>query len=125
MSSNQQNRQNYGQSAQQSRQSYGQSAQQSRQDYYDNQWDNYRAPYYGGAVAAGAVGAAVGYAAGASTGYAAGAATTPAYYSTLPCTPTVVSVGGINYSQCGSSWYSQAYSGSGVSYVIVNPPAGY
>jgi hypothetical protein len=75
-------------------------------------------------VAAGAVGAAAGYAAGAATGYASGGAAAPAY-PTLPCTPTVVSVGGSTYYRCGSSWYAQAYSGSGVTYVGVEPPAGY
>jgi hypothetical protein len=73
-------------------------------------------------VAAGAVGAAAGYAAGATTRRAAAA---PVYYPTLPCTPTVVAVGGANYYRCGSSWYSEAYSGSGVAYVVVAPPAGY
>ena len=95
--------------------------QGNRQDVYDDHWDDYHHGYgygygHGGAVVAGAaVGAAVGYAAGA----------TAAYYSTLPCTPTVVVAGGVSYYRCGSSWYNQAYSGSGVTYVIVNPPAGY
>ena len=47
------------------------------------------------------------------------------YVSNLPCTPTVVVAGGVNYYRCGSTWYGQAYSGSGPTYVVVNPPAGY
>ncbi|MGA7877787.1 MAG: hypothetical protein WCA08_19160 [Desulfoferrobacter sp.] len=31
----------------------------------------------------------------------------------------------VSYYRCGSGWYNQAYSGSGVTYVVVNPPAGY
>jgi hypothetical protein len=34
-------------------------------------------------------------------------------------------VNGVTYLQCGSSWYSQAYSGSTVTYVGVAPPPGY
>jgi hypothetical protein len=122
MSGNQQARQESAQSAQQKRQNSAQGAQENRQDAYDENWDSYHRPYYGGAVAAGAVGAAAGYAAGRTTRSAAAA---PAYYPTLPCTPTVVAVGGANYYRCGSSWYSQAYTGSGVAYVVVAPPAGY
>jgi hypothetical protein len=107
---------------QQNRQATSSSNQQNRQDTYNNQWDNYNAPYYGGAVAAATVGAAAGYAAGASA--AAAAPATPVYIPTLPCTPKVVAVGGVNYYQCGSTWYGQAYSGSGPTYVVVKPPSG-
>jgi hypothetical protein len=100
--------------------------QQNRQNAYSNNWDSYHGGgYYGGAVAAGAIGAAAGYAAGAATGYAAGTAGAPGYATTLPCTPSVVVVGGANYYQCGASWYAQAYSGEGVTYVPVQPPDGY
>lgn len=122
----QETRQDSAASRQQSRQDYGRSAQSSRQDYYDDHWDNYRGSYpYGAAVAAGAAGAAVGYAAGAATGYVAGGAAAPVYYQAPPCTPTVVSVGGTTYYQCGPNWYTQAYSGSGVAYIAVPPPGGY
>jgi predicted phage gp36 major capsid-like protein len=123
MSGNQQARQDSAQSAQQKRQNSAQGAQENRQNAYDEQWDSYHRPYYGGAAAAGAVGAAAGYAAGRTTRYAAPAPAAPV--SSLPCTPTVVPVGGANYYRCGSSWYNEAYTGSGVAYVVVAPPAGY
>ena len=45
--------------------------------------------------------------------------------ATLPCTPTVRAVDGVTYYNCGSTWYTQAYSGGGVTYVTVQPPPGY
>jgi hypothetical protein len=105
---------------QQSRQSYRGEAREDWQDYgegwhgyyHDDHWDD-----YWGAMA---VGTAV-----AATAYAVGTAITASAYATLPCTSTTVVVGGVTYYRCGSTWYNQAYSGSGVTYVVVNPPAGY
>lgn len=34
-------------------------------------------------------------------------------------------VNSVAYPSCGSNWYSRAYSGGSVTYVIVNPPPGY
>jgi hypothetical protein len=57
------------------------------------------------------------------------AATTPVveyhYYSTLPCTATVIVAAGTTYYRCESSWYTQAYAGGGMTYVLVAPPPGY
>jgi hypothetical protein len=36
------------------------------------------------------------------------------------CSATVV--GNVTYQQCGSSWYQPQYSGSQITYVVVNPP---
>lgn len=33
-----------------------------------------------------------------------------------------VMINGINYSQCGSTWYQPQYAGTSVQYVVVNPP---
>jgi hypothetical protein len=41
--------------------------------------------------------------------------------SVPPSCQTIVS-NGVTYSQCGSTWYQPSYSGSQVSYVVVNPP---
>ncbi len=41
--------------------------------------------------------------------------------SVPPSCQTIVS-NGVTYSQCGSTWYQPTYSGSQVSYVVVNPP---
>ncbi len=51
--------------------------------------------------------------------------TTYNYYNTLPCNAATVVAGGVTYYQCGATWYSQAYSGSSVTYVVVSPPHGY
>ncbi|HZC00494.1 MAG TPA: hypothetical protein VE844_03760, partial [Gammaproteobacteria bacterium] len=42
-------------------------------------------------------------------------------YTSLPCTPSVVAASGVTYYRCGSTWYTQAYAGGGVSYVTVAP----
>jgi hypothetical protein len=81
--------------------------------YYDH-WDDWH-PW--GYVAAGAA-----VVAGA---YAVGTMINAATYSTLACTPTTVVVGGVTYSQCGSTWYQPTYSGGDVTYIVVNPPAGH
>lgn len=40
----------------------------------------------------------------------------------LPPSCSMVSVGGVTYQQCGSTWYQPRYSGTSVQYVVVNPP---
>jgi len=55
---------------------------------------------------------------------AVGALTITAF-AALGCQRTTVIVNGVAYTLCGGSWYSPAYSGGSVTYVIVNPPAGY
>ena len=67
-------------------------------------------------------------AAGAAAGVAAGAAaaaTTAALGTTVAVLPpdcSTVVVGGIGYSQCGSTWYQPYYSGTTVQYAVVGPP---
>jgi hypothetical protein len=63
-----------------------------------------------------------GAAAGAAIGAAAAAAYPPGW--TLACTPTVVTVGSTTYYPCGSAWYSRAYRGGEVAYIMSNPPPG-
>lgn len=62
----------------------------------------------GGAVAAGVV-------AGAVVGSVIAA-------SALPPACSAVVVNGVTYQSCGGAWYQPQYSGSQVTYVIVNPP---
>jgi hypothetical protein len=45
-----------------------------------------------------------------------------AYYNSLPGNCVTVVRVGINYSQCGSTWYQPVYSGSNVQYVVVQAP---
>jgi hypothetical protein len=40
----------------------------------------------------------------------------------LPPSCTSVMVGNVAYQQCGHTWYQPRYSGSQVTYVVVNPP---
>ena len=47
------------------------------------------------------------------------------YYPTLPCSATLIVVSGTSYYRCSSNWYTQAYAGGGVTYVMVGPPPGY
>lgn len=61
-------------------------------------------------------------AAGAAIGAAAAAAYPPGW--TLACTPTVVTVGSTAYYQCGSAWYTRAYRGGEVAYIMSNSPPG-
>jgi hypothetical protein len=46
-------------------------------------------------------------------------------FRSLSCTSTLIVVGGVTYYRCGSDWYSRAYHGGNVTYVIVTAPAGY
>jgi hypothetical protein len=55
---------------------------------------------------------------------AAGASLTAAAFKSLTCPPPVT-VAGVPYYQCGGTWYSPAYQGSSVTYIVVAPPPGY
>jgi hypothetical protein len=57
--------------------------------------------------------------------YAVGASLTAATFRSLTCTPTTVIVGGVSYYQCGPTWYQRAYSGTSMTYVVINAPSGY
>jgi hypothetical protein len=60
-----------------------------------------------------------------AAGVAAGVATSIALgtrVAVLPAGCTTVIVGGIGYSQCGSTWYQPYYSGTTVQYVVVGSP---
>lgn len=40
----------------------------------------------------------------------------------VPPSCSAVSVNGVTYQQCGSTWYQPQYAGTSVQYVVVNPP---
>jgi len=48
--------------------------------------------------------------------------TTAAATAELPCEPNMMSANGVTYYLCGSQFYVQAYSDSGLIYVPVDPP---
>lgn len=54
-----------------------------------------------------------------------GATLTRSAFRSLSCKSTKVIVGNVTYYRCGNDWYSRAYQGSSVTYVIVTAPAGY
>ncbi len=87
-------------------------------DRWDSCWNCYHYPhdhFVTGVVVGGAV---VGTA-------AAVAGSTTTVVTTLPCTATSIVVNGVTYFSCGTTWYRRSYSGSQVTYIIVDPPPGY
>ena len=61
----------------------------------------------------------------AGVGAGEGALTTTTVAATsaaLPCNPSVSSVQGVTYYQCGQQYYVQAYGGSGPIYMPTQPP---
>jgi hypothetical protein len=58
--------------------------------------------------------------------FAAGAAITSAAIGsvayTIPPSCTTAVVGGVSYQQCGSTWYEPQFSGTSVSYIVVEQP---
>ena len=121
-------------SAQASRQQQASSAQANRQEVYeDEHWD---AQGKGLAIAAtGAVVAGTVAAVSSATAQPAAVAQ-PAQFATDPATappaapappcanPATVSAGGVTYTKCGSTWYTQAYGANGPVYVQSAPPPG-
>jgi hypothetical protein len=65
----------------------------------------------------------------AIAGFALGTALTSAAFSSMQsntaCTLTEVSVAGVRYFKCGSTWYNRVIDGTNVNYIIVSAPAGY
>jgi len=57
--------------------------------------------------------------------YRVGVSITYATFSSLSCTSTTVHVNGVTYYRCDNDWYSRAYSGGNVTYVVVKAPTGY
>ncbi len=53
-----------------------------------------------------------------------GTALTISAFRALSCATSTVVMDGVSYYRCGSTWYSRAYSGGNVTYVVVTPPAG-
>ena len=74
-----------------------------------------------GAGRAGAGGqAGVGGGAAGSAGVGVAARTTPV--AVLPCSASVTTVNGVTYYSCGTTYYTQSYSGGSVVYVQSAPP---
>lgn len=48
-----------------------------------------------------------------------------ATFRSLTCHTTIIVVDGVTYYHCDNYWYTRAYSGGSVTYVIVEAPSGY
>jgi len=57
--------------------------------------------------------------------YRVGSSITYATFRSLSCTSTTVHVNGVTYYRCDNDWYSRAYSGGNVTYIVVKAPSGY
>ena len=115
----QQDRQDWKDQNREDWQQYGRNAREDRQDYYNNNYDRYEYNddwEWGDNVE---------YPFAAATAIAVGTALTVSAFNSLTCTPTIVSVGGVSYYQCGPNWYNQAYQNGDVVYMSVAAPAGY
>lgn len=64
----------------------------------------------------------VGAAAAATAAAVTTAAVVGSVVHTLPPSCEAVSMNGFTYQHCGSTWYQPQFSGSAVTYVVVNPP---
>lgn len=54
-----------------------------------------------------------------------GVSLTRSVFRGLSCNTTTVYLNGITYYNCGYDWYTRAYAGSSVTYIVVTAPAGY
>lgn len=77
--------------------------------YYDDDWDDF----------------AVGVIVGGMAGLAVGSVVASSSYEADACTKHSVEVKGETYYRCDDLWLQKAISGGEVSYIVVNPPAGY
>jgi hypothetical protein len=110
----QQSRQQAASDRQEDRQNYGKNAREDWQEYGEDYHGGYRGRYYGGSSAYPTGGVAAGMVIGATM--------TAAAFNAQKASCSSVSVNGVTYQQCGSTWYQPSYSGGSVSYVVVNPP---
>ncbi|WOK35913.1 hypothetical protein [Sphingomonas sp. C3-2] len=82
----------------------GDSHYHGRHDHWDDDWDDHWHPVRTAATVA------------------VTAAVVGSIVRSIPPNCSSVMVNGINYSQCGNTWYQPQYAGSSVQYVVVNPP---
>jgi hypothetical protein len=99
------------------REDWQQHQNQNREDWQafaEDEWANHSCHGYNNTGAAFVAGLAVGAAAASST-----------YVTTLPCDGTMVGINGVNYYQCGNTWYRRGYQDGTVVYIVGSPPPGF
>ena len=97
---------------QQNRQNYANAARDDYKDFYEE--NGY---YYGGYYGP--------YPYGSSTTIIISSSSFSSMQASSGCTLTEVTVNGVRYFKCGSTWYNRVIDGTNVNYVIVSAPAGY
>jgi hypothetical protein len=106
----QQDRQDWRDQNREDWQDYGNEHQQDRQDYINNYDDYYHDDhhgYYGAGVVAGAM---------------IGSALTAAQFNTVSSSCSSLTINGLTYYRCGSTWYQPAYKGDQVTFIVVTAP---
>ena len=102
--------------------------QEDRQDFVEDEhddWDHHHNDWDDddGELAAGVIiGATV---VGAAAAASSSRTTQVTYVTTLPCEATAVSVEGVSYYKCSSTWYQRGYAGSQITYIQVAAPPGF
>ena len=112
------------------RQDNADDVREDREDYYEDRYDDWDGYYdddneelVAGLVVGAVVGAAAASADDDDTPTTTTTTTTVATTSAaLPCNPSVSTVQGVTYYQCGQQYYVQAYGGSGPIYMPTQPP---
>jgi hypothetical protein len=98
--------------AREDRQQHQNENREDWQDFAEDEWDDHHYHGYNTGAA---------FVAGAAVG---AAAASPTYVSTLPCDGTMVGINGVNYYQCGSTWYRRGNQGGSVVYIVDSAPPG-
>jgi hypothetical protein len=114
------------QQRQQDRQQWADQAREDRQDAWDDALDDVDGVYYYGGY--GHVYDADDYWAGVAV-IAIGTTLTFASFEAMArdtgCAMSQVSVEGVDYYRCGTTWYTRVVQGGAPAYIVVSPPPGY
>lgn len=89
-------RQQHREDAREDRQDYADDVRDDREDWYDDRYHR-----------------------------RVGGVLTVSAFGSLSCASSTVIVNNVTYYRCGSDWYSRAYSGGNVTYIVVDAPSGY
>lgn len=122
--------QNHANDAREDRQKYQKNAREDWQDFYEEGGGHgyYYGGYYGHTHVIDYDENYNGWAV-ALAGFAVGTAMTSAAFSSMQhntsCTLTEVTVSGVRYFKCGSTWYNRVIEGTNVNYIIVGAPPGF
>jgi len=100
---------------QEDRQDFIEDLQEERQEFIEDQIDRHHYHHHHGGFATGVI-------VGGVVGGAVASSGDTTYVTTLPCSPEILTVDGVEYYRCDSDWYRRSYSGSQVVYIVVQSP---